>query len=178
MLFIDFCYQKLCILHRGHLPMKMVKTTYDIQLLQLLNAEMIFTRFILTIFPNVLCNFVQHLLFCILFRYGKPFSSKDDPKVLARTHRLCPDIEVIASLIARFMGPTWGPSGADRIQVGPMLALWNFLTGMENVYNLLQYVNSVDQHKHLHFKGQRSQLPGSKNSRRCTWKCSGPDGFR
>ena len=25
-------------------------------------------------------------------------------------------------LIARFMGPTWGPSGADRTQVGPMLA--------------------------------------------------------
>ena len=23
------------------------------------------------------------------------------------------------TLIARFMGPTWGPSGADRIQVGP-----------------------------------------------------------
>ena len=26
------------------------------------------------------------------------------------------------SLIARFMGQTWGPSGADRTQVGPMLA--------------------------------------------------------
>ena len=26
------------------------------------------------------------------------------------------------TLIARFMGPTWGPSGADRTQVGPMLA--------------------------------------------------------
>ena len=28
------------------------------------------------------------------------------------------------SLIARFMGPTWGPSGADRTQVDPMLAPW------------------------------------------------------
>ena len=28
------------------------------------------------------------------------------------------------SLIAWFMGPTWGPSGADRTQVGPMLAPW------------------------------------------------------
>ena len=28
------------------------------------------------------------------------------------------------TLIARFMGPTWGPSGAGRTQVGPMLALW------------------------------------------------------
>ena len=26
------------------------------------------------------------------------------------------------TLIARFMGPTWGPSGADRTQVGPILA--------------------------------------------------------
>ena len=33
------------------------------------------------------------------------------------------------SLIARFMGPTWGPSGADRIQVGPMLAPWTLLFG-------------------------------------------------
>ena len=28
----------------------------------------------------------------------------------------------LATLIARFMGPTWGPSGADRTQVGSMLA--------------------------------------------------------
>ena len=30
----------------------------------------------------------------------------------------------ILPLIARFMGSTWGPSGADRTQVGPMLAPW------------------------------------------------------
>ena len=34
------------------------------------------------------------------------------------------------SLIARFMGPIWGPSGADRTQVGPMLAPWTLLSGM------------------------------------------------
>ena len=34
------------------------------------------------------------------------------------------------SLIARFMGPTWGPSGADRTQVGPMLAPWILLSGI------------------------------------------------
>ena len=34
-------------------------------------------------------------------------------------------------LRARFMGPTWGPSGADRTQVGPMLAPWN-LSGTLN----------------------------------------------
>ena len=32
-------------------------------------------------------------------------------------------------LIARFMGPTWGPSGADRTQMGPMLAPWTLLSG-------------------------------------------------
>ena len=30
---------------------------------------------------------------------------------------------------ARFMGPTWGPSGADRTQVGPMLVPWTLLSG-------------------------------------------------
>ena len=34
------------------------------------------------------------------------------------------------SLIARFMGPTCGPSGADRTQVGPMLAPWTLLSGL------------------------------------------------
>ena len=33
----------------------------------------------------------------------------------------------ILTLIARFMGPTWGPSGADRTQVGPTLAPWTLL---------------------------------------------------
>ena len=30
--------------------------------------------------------------------------------------------------IVRFMGPTWGQSGADRTQVGPMLAPWTLLS--------------------------------------------------
>ena len=29
-------------------------------------------------------------------------------------------------MIARFMGPTWGPSGAEWTQLGPMLAPMNF----------------------------------------------------
>ena len=32
-------------------------------------------------------------------------------------------------LIASFMGPTCSPSGADRTQVGPMLAPWTLLSG-------------------------------------------------
>ena len=35
------------------------------------------------------------------------------------------------SLITRLMGPTWGPSGANRTQVGPMLAPWTLLSGLE-----------------------------------------------
>ena len=36
---------------------------------------------------------------------------------------------IISTLIARFMGPSWGPSVADRTQVGPMLAPWPLLCG-------------------------------------------------
>ena len=36
---------------------------------------------------------------------------------------------IATTLIARFMGPTWGPSGADRTQVGAMLAPWTLLSG-------------------------------------------------
>ena len=32
-------------------------------------------------------------------------------------------------LTTRFMGPTWGPPGADRTQVAPMLAPWTLLSG-------------------------------------------------
>ena len=39
------------------------------------------------------------------------------------------------ALLAKFMGPTWGSSGADRTQVGPMLALWTLLSGSVNVTN-------------------------------------------
>ena len=34
------------------------------------------------------------------------------------------------SLIARFMGPMWGPPGAARAQVGPMLATRTLLSGI------------------------------------------------
>ena len=37
------------------------------------------------------------------------------------------------NLIATFMRPTWGPSGADRTQVGPMLAPWTLISGLATV---------------------------------------------
>ena len=39
-------------------------------------------------------------------------------------------VNCMLSQIARFMGPTWGPPGADKIQVGPMLAPWTLLSGV------------------------------------------------
>ena len=41
------------------------------------------------------------------------------------------------SLIARFIGPTWGPSGADRTQVGPMLAPWTLLSGLYIIHFMI-----------------------------------------
>ena len=36
----------------------------------------------------------------------------------------------IISQIAKFMGPTWGPPGSCRPQMGPMLATWTLLSGV------------------------------------------------
>ena len=36
------------------------------------------------------------------------------------------------NLIAKFMESTWSPSGADRTQMGPMLAPWTLLLGKSN----------------------------------------------
>ena len=36
----------------------------------------------------------------------------------------------LASQIANFMWPTWGPSGSCRSQMGPMLAPWTLLSGV------------------------------------------------
>ena len=43
------------------------------------------------------------------------------------------------ALISRFMGPTWGPSGADRTQVGPMLVPWTLLSGSILLFFILLY---------------------------------------
>ena len=47
----------------------------------------------------------------------------------ARTDTLFLTYGYMGTQIARSMGPTWGPSGADRTQVGPMLAPWTLLSG-------------------------------------------------
>ena len=48
---------------------------------------------------------------------------------------------MMTPLIARFMGPTWGPSGADRTQVGPMLAPWTLLFGAGRLNNGCRHIS-------------------------------------
>ena len=42
---------------------------------------------------------------------------------------MCP----VTTLMARFLRPTWGPSWADRTQVGPRLAPWTLLSGYSSI---------------------------------------------
>ena len=58
--------------------------------------------------------------------------------------------ECVCSLIKRFIGPTWGPPGADRTQVGPMLSPWSLLSGLY-IFELLQRDNTTLIHKHCIF---------------------------
>ena len=61
----------------------------------------------------------------------------------------------IPTLIARFMGPTWGPHGADRTQVGPILAPWTLLSGQSQRWSPVAIaVTSLERHgvsNHRHF---------------------------
>ena len=50
---------------------------------------------------------------------------------------------LMASLIAGFMGPTWGPSGADKTQVGPMLAPWTLLSGLVQNFGNFSMLASI-----------------------------------
>ena len=42
----------------------------------------------------------------------------------------------LRTLIARFVGTTWGPSGAGKTQVGPMLPPWTLLSGKTSIQKL------------------------------------------
>ena len=44
--------------------------------------------------------------------------------------------QYLRSLIARFMGPKWGPSGADRTHMGPILAPSTLLSGVLPGYDM------------------------------------------
>ena len=59
------------------------------------------------------------------------------------------DDSYFSTLIARFLGPTWGPSGADRTQVGPMLAPWTLLSGYTFI-RFQQNCNATKQYHEIH----------------------------
>ena len=52
------------------------------------------------------------------------------------------DCILIASQIARLMGPTWGPPGSCRPQLGPMLAQWTLLSGIRCIATTTWLVSS------------------------------------
>ena len=47
------------------------------------------------------------------------------------------------ALIARSMGPTWGRTGDDRTQMGPMLALWTLLSGSSVLVHMMAWSHKV-----------------------------------
>ena len=49
--------------------------------------------------------------------------------VIVRNRSVVKHLQWLWTITARFIGPTWGPSGADRTQVGPILAPWTWLSG-------------------------------------------------
>ena len=59
-------------------------------------------------------------------------SSVSKGLALKRLHKLLPKSRYFYSRrtqIAKFMGPTWGPPGTCRSQMGPMFAPWTLLSG-------------------------------------------------
>ena len=52
-----------------------------------------------------------------------------DDKVGIMTNLRIHSMVLLVTQIAKFMGPTWGPPGSCRPQMGPMLAPWTLLSG-------------------------------------------------
>ena len=63
------------------------------------------------------------------YSYDEVYKASITASIMPYNPPLTRSIFPMTPLIAKFMGPTWGPSGADRTQVGPMLAPWTLLSG-------------------------------------------------
>ena len=74
-----------------------------------------------------ICPRGLNLTECLVRIHLRSVMSEADIK--GRDRLLHPTVSVVSTLTARFVGPTWGPAGADRTQVGPMLAPWTLLYG-------------------------------------------------
>ena len=68
-----------------------------------------------------------------IYRYLCPQSSKQIENLFYKNHFITPTgqcgiLLYKSNQIAKFVGPTWGPSGSCRPQMGPMLAPWTLLS--------------------------------------------------
>ena len=90
----------------------------------------------------------------------------------------------MVSQIAKFMGPTWGPSGSCRPQMGPMLAPWTLLSGI-CIWNptswkprtCLSYKVNMMAADDLVMKGARASAAMVLTSFSCNNPASAPEGL-
>ena len=68
---------------------------------------------------------------------------------------------------AKFMGPTWGPPGSCRSQIGPMLAPWTFLSELL-LYNMETFILLSQCICCNWTGGRRRQTISSQNTNRVT----------
>ena len=83
----------------------------------------------------------------LAIRHNGGSKAGDDPQSIVLNtlmhHHLWTDGDK-SSQIARFVRPTWGPPGADRTQMGPMLAPWTLLSGViTNVFGSLLMIRTI-----------------------------------
>ena len=71
---------------------------------------------------------IGHMIPVCIATRGNPKLYLDQP---IKTRRCKPNVCYVSYLsqIANIMGPTWGPPGSCRPQMGPMLAPWTLLLG-------------------------------------------------
>ena len=66
------------------------------------------------------------------------------------------------------MGPTWGPSGADRTQVGPVLVPWTLLSGM--LSHFVQWESIADYQAKISTISNKLWNILRRNKIMCKWK--------
>ena len=72
----------------------------------------------------------------------------------------------VTTQIAKFMGPTWGPPGSCRPQLGPMLAPWTLLSGYLSIsakFSFLWYNSLTHWGRVTHIYVSTLTIIGSDN---------------
>ena len=104
--------------------------------------------------------------------FPSPRASKAETVPIWWRHHDCPRYFCATiTHIAKFMGPTWGPPGSCRPQMGPILAPWTVLSGntlglVTHIYVSLNYL-VIDSSKfsHLFIWNADGSLQWSHNER-------------